>query len=282
MTAYLCDVLTLIALYCVLVAGLDIVAGRAGLVSVCHGALFGVGAYVAGVASLRDWPTIATLACVIALSIVCGAIVGSVAARVHAEYFLVVTFGFQVISSAIFVNWTAVTRGPMGIAGIPPLAGQAAVSGGALMASAIVAVFVLDGIGRSPYGRVLTAIRDDEVFARSLGKDVTSAKVRAFALSAVVAGLGGYLYAHWARYIAPSSFDLNKSILLVAMLVLGGAGTTVGVVAGAAILVTIPELARLLVGGPVAANLQGVLYGAVLVAVVTFRPVGLFGRSPGA
>jgi branched-chain amino acid transport system permease protein len=278
MTGYLGELVSLIALYTILVAALDLVAGRAGLVSVCHGAFFAVGAYSAAVLTTKHSSVLLAGTVAITLASLLGAAVGAVAARVRAEYFLIVTFGFQIIASALLVNWTAVTRGPMGITGIKRIATTSAANAAVLVAAAIVTVILVRYLAESPYGRILSAIHDDEVFATSLGKNVTLVKTSVFAVSAGLAASAGLLYAHWAQYIAPNTFDINRSILLVSMLVLGGSSTTLGVITGPAVLVLIPELARLLVGGPIAANLQGIFYGVVLIVCVSFRPNGIWGR----
>jgi branched-chain amino acid transport system permease protein len=126
---------------------------------------------------------------------------------------------------------------------------------------------------------VLHAIREDEVFTRALGKNTLRYKVTAFAVSAALAASAGSLYAHYIIYIDPTSFTVMESILVISMVIIGGAGSPWGPLVGAVVLVTLPEALRF-VGLPssVAANLRQIFYGALLVIMMMFRPRGLVGR----
>jgi branched-chain amino acid transport system permease protein len=125
---------------------------------------------------------------------------------------------------------------------------------------------------------VLHAIRDDEVFAKSLGKNTLRARVSAFAVSAGLAATAGSLYAHYVTYIDPTSFTVNESILILSMVILGGAGSRLGPLAGAAVLVFLPEGLRMAgFSTPTAANLRQIAYGSLLVVMMLFRPRGLVG-----
>ena len=133
-------------------------------------------------------------------------------------------------------------------------------------------------LASSPFGRVLRSIREDEPFAASLGKNTLRFKVTAFAVSAALAASAGGLYAHYNTYIDPSSFTVMESILVVSMVIVGGAGSLWGPVIGAVVLVSLPEALRF-VGLPVsvAANVRQILYGGLLVIMIMFRPRGLVG-----
>jgi branched-chain amino acid transport system permease protein len=143
---------------------------------------------------------------------------------------------------------------------------------------ATVAYLIVDRISSSPFGRVLRAIREDETFAQSLAKNTTAYKVTAFCVSAALAASAGSLYAHYVTYIDPTSFTVMESILVISMVIIGGAGSRWGPLIGAIALVTFPELLRL-VGLPasVAANLRQILYGSLLVVMMMLRPRGLVG-----
>lgn len=128
------------------------------------------------------------------------------------------------------------------------------------------AFLVVGRITTSPFGRVLRAIREDEVYAQAMGKNTLRFKITAFAVSAVLAASAGSLYAHYVTYIDPTSFTVMESILVISMVIIGGAGSLWGPVIGAVVLVTLPEALRFL-GLPsgVAANLRQVIYGILLV-----------------
>ena len=146
--------------------------------------------------------------------------------------------------------------------------------------AAIAAYLLLWRISASPFGRVLHAIREDSDFAESLGKDSRRFKFTVVLISGALAGLAGSLYAHYVTYIDPSSFTVMESIAVLSMVIVGGAGTLWGPLLGATVLVSLPEVLRL-VGLPdsVAANVRQILYGALLVLVLAKRRRGLTGRG---
>jgi branched-chain amino acid transport system permease protein len=134
-------------------------------------------------------------------------------------------------------------------------------------------------LAKSPFGRQLRAIREDEVFALVAGKHTPRSKLLVFSLSAGLAGCAGALFAYYISFIDPTSFSMMESILVVAIVVVGGAGSLWGPVLGAVTLITLPELLRF-IGMPqaVAANVRQILYGLALVACMLWRPQGLIGE----
>ena len=283
---YLFHIATLVSIYMVLAISLDILAGHTGLLSITHAALYGLGAY-----------TSALLAVYLGVSFLKGMLIGMIAAslisfvislpslRLRDDYFVIATFGFQMIFFSVFNNWVDITRGPLGIPGIPrPSFGGLTIQShfGSLVLAAIFAIFAYIIVGRiltSPFGRVLRAIREDEVFAQAVGKHTVQFKVAAFALSAALAASAGSFYAHYITYIDPISFTVVESVLVISMVIIGGAGSKWGPLLGATLLVTLPEALRF-IGFPsvVAANLRQVIYGLLLVVVMMMRPRGLIGN----
>lgn len=146
-------------------------------------------------------------------------------------------------------------------------------------AIALLAVMFVKQLVNSPFGRVLKAIREDEVFAQSLGKNVTRYKLSAFLIGGALAGVAGVLYAHYVSFIDPTSFTVGESIFMLTIVIVGGTGSITGSVVGAALLVIIPEALRFLgVPSTIAANLRQILYGALLVVCMMFRPQGILGE----
>ena len=151
---------------------------------------------------------------------------------------------------SIFNNWVDLTRGPLGIPGIP----VASLFGfnidshwKFLVLSAIfafLAYLLVNKLVNSPYGRVLKAIREDEIFAQSLGKNVNSYKIQVFVIGGALASVAGNLYAHYITFIDPTSFTILESILVISMVIIGGAGSLRGPIIGAAVLVILPEALR--------------------------------------
>jgi len=283
---YFLHILTLVCIYTILAVSLDLLAGHTGILSVAQAAFYGVGAYTSALLAVRVGCTFleSALAGVFAASVV-SFMVSLPSLRLHDDYFVIATFAFQIIIFSFFNNSMPLTNGPLGIPGIP----QPAIGGWTVRThmqffifAAVIAALayaVVSRLATSPFGRVLHAIREDEVFIRSLGKDTLRFKVVAFAVSAALAAFAGSLYAHYITYIDPTSFTVTESILVISMVIIGGPASRWGPVIGATILVITPEVLRF-VGLPnsVAASLRQVIYGALLVIMMTFRPRGLVGR----
>ena len=286
---YLLHILILVCIYSILSVSLDLVAGHAGLLSVAHAAFFGVGAYCVALGALRlglpfgAGVLLAMLACCL-----CGVLVAAPALRLGDDYFVLASFGFMVIANSVMTNWLTVTGGPMGLPGIPPpsLCGVRLSSLPAMLglclACAVVVVLATDRLARSPFGRALRAIREDELLAKALGKDVTALKLRVFTTSAAAAAVAGGLYAVYISYIDPTTFTVSESVFMLSMVIVGGAATRWGPLLGAVLLVALPELLRF-VGLPsaLAANVRQILYGGLLTAMMLWRPQGLLGNGHG-
>jgi branched-chain amino acid transport system permease protein len=143
----------------------------------------------------------------------------------------------------------------------------------------LITIFVINRIVKSPFGRVLRSIREDEVASEALGKDINKHKLIVFVVGAFFAGIGGSLYAHYINFIDHSSFTVTESITILLMVIFGGMGSIQGSVVGAVILVVIPELLRFLgVPSSIAAPLRQMIYGLLLVVLMIKRPQGIMGR----
>ena len=282
---YLAHIFIIIIIYAILAASLDLIAGQTGLLSLAHAAFYGVGAYSSGLLSQLGFSFLWGVALGMVVAIGISFIVSMPALRLSSNYFVIVTFGFQIIVLNIFNNWTSVTSGPLGITNVsrPRLFGWVIRSQPEFAALAtVLALFtflVVIRITGSPFGRVLRAIREDQYLAKSLGKNTLKFKVVAFATSAALAALAGSLYAHYITYIDPTSFTVMESILVISMVIIGGAGSRWGPLVGATVLVILPEMLRF-VGMPssVAANSRQIVYGSLLVVMMMFRPRGLVGK----
>lgn len=283
---YAIHILILVGIYATLAISLDLLAGQTGLLSVSHAAFYGIGAYSSAlIVTIYHLPFVLSILAGMLSAFVVSFLVSLPSLRLHDDYFVIATFGFQMILFSIFNNWMDLTRGPLGIPGIP----QPVIFGWHVdshaeffvlsSAFAILAYMVVYRLSSSPFGRVLHALREDEVFAKSLGKNTLYFKVTAFAVSAALAASAGSLYAHYITYIDPTSFTVMESILVISMVIIGGAGSTWGPLIGAVVLVILPEALRF-VGMPsaIAANMRQIIYGALLVVIMVFRPRGLVGK----
>lgn len=278
---------TLAAIYVLLGLSTNLLVGIAGIFSVSQAAVFGVGAYIVSWFLLNDalsfLPALAIgAACCVALNV----LVTLPALRVSGDYFVVTSFGIQLLATAVFINWTAGTGGANGLPGIPP----PDIFGTSLDSSAAVAALciVFMGLGclafwlitRAPFGRLLRAIREDELAVSAAGKNVLAAKVSAAALAGAFAGSAGGLYATFLSFIDPSSFDLDASILLLTMVVVGGARTLAGSIIGPFVLLALPQVLTLIeIPTTVAAAARQLIYGMLLIAFMLFRPQGLAGEK---
>jgi branched-chain amino acid transport system permease protein len=283
---YLLHILILICIYTVLSISLDLLAGQAGLLSISHAAFYGLGAYTSSLLAVHmGIPFPLGVIFGMAISSLASLVISLPSLRLYDDYFVIATFSFQIILFSVFNNWTEVTHGPLGIPGIPRpfIFGWAVESRlGFTTLSVIFAAFtyiVVNRISSSPFGRVLRAIREDEVLAQAMCKNTLRFKVTAFAVSGALAASAGSLYAHYVTYIDPTSFTVMESILVISMVIIGGAGSKWGPLIGAAMLVTLPEALRF-IGLPsaVAANLRQIIYGVLLVVMMMMRPRGLVGR----
>jgi branched-chain amino acid transport system permease protein len=279
---YLLHIAILVCLFAAFSSALDLLVGRTGILSVAHAGFFGIGAYscVLLVTKLSmPW----TLAFVLAISVgvVFSILVALPALRLKGDYFVLMTFAFQMLVFSALNNWVSLTGGPMGVAAIP----SAQILGFILdvrwkvlvlvLGLAVVIILFLEGLRLSPFGRVLHAIREDETLTQSCGRSTAIVKLKAFAISAGIASGLGAVYAFYIGYIDPSSFTVMESILVLAMVIIGGADSRWGPTTGAFALVVLPELLRF-VGLPddIAAKLRELIYGVLLTAIVVVRPRG--------
>jgi branched-chain amino acid transport system permease protein len=282
--SYLWHLLVLINLYISLALALNLLAGYTGLLSLCHAAFYGIGAYATALLVQAGWGFLPAVLAAVLLTAVLSLVVAIPSLRLRGDYFVLATLGFQIIVSTVLYNWTSLTRGPFGLSGIPVpsiLGWEANSAPRYFVFSGLftgLAGAVLWGLIESPFGRVLKAIREDELAAASLGKNVEQLKVTAFAISGGLAALSGGLFAGYMRFIDPTSFTLNESIFVLSIVIIGGAGSFVGPPVGAVLLVLLPEVLRALrMPEAVAASLRQVIYGLLLVLLMLHKPQGLLG-----
>lgn len=283
---YLLHIGNIMCIYAILALSLNLLVGYTGLTSLCHASFFGLGAYISALlsvaAGLSFWTaTGAGIGGTVILSF----LISIPSLRLRGDYFVLASLAFQTIVFSVLYNWVEVTLGPYGIPNIPPptlltwrLAGPGSyllLSGSALLLTGL----LLHWLGRSPFGRVLTAIRDDEIAAVSLGKNTERFKIVSFAIAAGFAALAGAVFSGYSRYIDPTSFGLPESVFILSLVIVGGSGNTVGPLIGTFFLLLLPELLQSL-GLPdsIAPNLRLVLYSFLIIIVVRFRPQGLAGE----
>lgn len=281
---YLLVIAVLVGIFVILASSFNLVIGYAGLISVAHPAFFALGAYASGLLS-RDlgWSPLAAMPMALLIAGLASVIVSLPALRVSGDYLMIASLGFQLGLIELIKN-LPFAGGSGGLSNIPPIVpgGIGTAGYAALVAvSAAVVVWLVQHIMRGDYGRVVAALRDDEVAASMLGRDPVGVKLWIIALGSALAGYAGALYAHYFRFIAPEQFDVLKSAALLTMVVVGGMRTTLGPVVGAVLLETLPQLITFLdlppaILGPV----QGILFTTLVLVFMFVRPGGLVRSSP--
>jgi branched-chain amino acid transport system permease protein len=283
---YLLHILIIIGIYSMVTMSLNLLAGYTGLLSVAHAAFYGIGAYSAALLAMKvGLPFWMNIPAGILVAGTIAFLVAIPSLRTHDDYFVITTFAFQIIIFSIMNNWISFTGGPLGLPGIPQpeILGITLSSRKSFLLLVIIfgvlAYFFLNRLVKSPFGRVLKAIREDEIFTMSLGKNVTKYKVTVFVVGASVASVGGSLYAYYIRFIDPTSFTVMESIFMLSIVIIGGAGNLKGSIIGSMILLFIPEMVRFIgMPNPIAANVRQILYGVLLVLFIMFRPLGILGE----
>jgi branched-chain amino acid transport system permease protein len=202
------------------------------------------------------------------MSAVAGLIVGVPSLRLKGDYLAIVTLGFGEIIRVVLQNIDAI-GGPRGMIGIPGYANLAWAYG-----IAAVCIYVVWAMVHSTYGRGFIAVADDEIAAEAMGINATRYKITAFLVGAFFAGVAGGVYAHFKQYIAPQGFGFDKSIEIVVMVILGGMGNTVGVIAAAILLTVLGEWLRQF------GDFRMILYSLLIILLMILRPQGLFRLKP--
>ncbi len=274
--------LVICAINVLLALGLDFILGYAGQLNLGQSAFYGIGAYASTLLITRlGVPFWAAFAAGVVFSGLAGMALSLFAVRLRGHYLAIASLGFAVIVYQILLNWISLTQGPLGIYAIPPppalaIPGLPKIDFHNLAALfylvagfALAVYLLLDRLVRSPIGETLTAIREDEVSAASLGINTAAWKVFAFGVGAAVAGAAGGFYAGFVGTLVPDAFFITESFTILAMVIVGGMGTLIGPVFGAILLTLLPELLRGV------GDLRLVVYGAALTLVVLFMPGGL-------
>lgn len=283
---YVLHILILVSIYLILSMSLNLLVGYVGLLSLSHAAFYGVGAYISTIlmVELGLWFLPAMLLAATAATLI-SLVISIPALRLSRDYFVLASLAFQIITFTVLYNWVGLTGGPFGISNIPKpdLMGAEINSrasyfffSGSIAATCTCLLYL---IGHSPFGRALKAIREDEIAAATLGKNVHRFKINAFAISAGFAAIAGALFAAYARYIDPTGFNLMESTFILSLVIIGGAGNTRGPLSGTLLMIFLPEVLRfMLIPDSVAFNLRQIIYGALIILIMRYRPQGLFGE----
>lgn len=277
---YILRTLTLIGIYAIMALSLNITVGYAGQVNMGHAAFVAIGAYTYAILStyIFHWNFwIATLGAGIVTALA-GLLIGIPTLRLSDVYFVIATTGFSEVIKVITLNWQSVTNGSLGIKNIkrPMIFGLELTNknGGMyylMLFILALTLYVCWAVKKSKLGRSLFALKDDEMAASLMGIDTGKQKIVAFVISSFLAGLSGMLYVCLNSYVDPNTFTADISTVIICVVILGGLGSLKGMIVGALILISFPELMRFL-------NLyRYIIYGLVLIIMMRYRPSGMFG-----
>ncbi|WP_089724050.1 branched-chain amino acid ABC transporter permease [Candidatus Thiosymbion oneisti] len=293
---YLIHLLIYFDIYVIVALSLNLVVGYCGLLTLAHAGFYAIGGYsYALLALVWGWGFLPAVLAAVLLAAVLSLTVSLPAWRLKGDFFVLATLAVQALVFSLLYNWSNadaplgswsnLTNGPFGIPGIPrpEILGVALTDSRhfVLLATAVAALsaFVVRRLTASPWGRVLVAMREDELAARGLGKNTRLFKVQAIAIASCLTAVAGALYAAYVGYLDPSSASLDESILMLSMVIVGGLGNFRGPIIGALILIALPELLRFLdLPDALAANLRLAIYGLLLVLMMHFRPQGIGGE----
>ncbi len=275
--AYYLRILISIGIYIILALSLNLINGYTGLFSIGHAAFYGIGAYSSALLTLRlGVPFIVALPLSGMIAGFFGFLIGKPTLRLSGIFLTLATLGFNIIYVLLMINLEGLTRGPLGIAGISTPKIFSYSFSHQIDYYYLIFFLVLFTLGstyriiHSRFGKALLAIREEETAAEAIGVNTVHYKIVIFTLSTFYAGIAGSFFAHFIRFIAPDSFTFWESFTLLAMLALGGQGNLLGPMAGASLLIAIPEMFRFLT------DYRMIFYGLILIFMMLFRREGLF------
>lgn len=283
---YIVHILIMICIYGILALSLNLLVGYSGLLSLSHAAFYAIGAYTTTLFMMNaEFNFFTALIYGIIVTAISAIFIAYPSLRLKGDYFILTSLGFQLIIFNILYNWVGLTKGPYGIPGIPKpkLFGIEFYSNYLYLLLSIFffsMVFIFFRLlYNSPFGRALKALREDEIAAGALGKEVPKLKIWAFIIASAIAAIAGALYASYITYIDPTSFTLDESIFIVSILLIGGSGNIKGPLVGTVFMIILPELLRF-IGLPntIAPNVRQMIYGLLLIILMRYRPQGLAGE----
>ncbi len=277
---YIYRVVTMIGVYAMLALSLNLVTGYMGIISMGHAAFYAIGAYIASLLTIKLSMNFFLAAILGAAGAgVSGLLLGLPTLRLTGAYLVMATVGFGEVVKMVVLNWDKMTNGALGIKNIPKpkLFGMSLTieNGGMyylMLISLAIVMLICSAIKYSKMGRALRAIKDDELAVSMMGVNVNWYKVLTFVISSIIAGYVGAFYASLMRYIDPNTFTADTSTLILCVVLLGGMGSIWGMVLGAMLLISFPEVMRFLM------EFRFIVYGLVLIVMMRFKPEGLLGR----
>jgi len=284
-SAYLIHLLILIGIYLILAISLQLAVGFTGLLNMGHIAFYAIGAYASALLALNGFPFWVCFFSAGILAMFFGFLLSLPTNKLKGDYLALATMAFSLVVYAVLLNWTELTRGPLGLPGIPKpkfLGFSFSDNLSFLILTAIIGLIsflIIKIITSSQFGKVLEATRDNELLARVLGKNTFKIKTMSLMISAFFAGIAGSLYAHYITFIDPSSFTLLQLVPVLAIVIIGGLASLKGTVIATVILTLLPEPLRF-IGFPssIVGPARQMLYALILILILIYKPKGFYGK----
>ncbi len=285
---YHLHIIVMMGIFTILTLSWNLLAGYTGQLNLGHAAFFGIGAYTSALLAMKTGlsPWLGLPAGALAASFF-GFLLGFPSLRLSGPYLAITTIGFSEILRLVAINWVELTRGSLGLSGIPLLTPIEIGSWSmkfyfekdyyyVVLAGVLLTVFCMRRLVRSEFGVSLQALRDDEPGAQSIGINISQYKLAVFTVSAFFAGFAGALFAHFSRLVSPETMALHTTFDILTMTMVGGLGTLVGPVLGAVMLTFLSEWLRYF-EALIQFDIRLVVYGLLLILTILFMREGLAG-----
>lgn len=271
--------MTTVAFFTIVVASLNLAIGFTGLVNLGQMVFFGIGAYASAILTINGTPWYAAIVIAGLLASLIGTIIATITVRLRGEYFAMVTLGLVFIIIAISRNWIPLTRGALGIPGVPDIIKN---NFGYMLFSWLItglSILFFYKFVNSETGKILQAIRDDETATAVLGKNTYFYKVLSITISTFFAGIAGSIFVHHINFVDPTVFDLEFFIFVISMLIAGGLASIKGSVVGVFVLSIVSEAVRYIIVNPALIGVvREMVYVIILIAILIYRPRGILGK----
>jgi branched-chain amino acid transport system permease protein len=277
MINYLIHTIIYVSMFALLTLSLNIQFGLTGLINFGMMLFFAIGSYASAIVIFHDLPLWLIPLIAIGASILAALIVSLPTRHMRQDYWALITFGAQEVFRLVMLNENEIAGGSIGTMGIPRVINNPAIFMFILLIILVLGYVMAERIRRSGFGRVIRTIREDEILAASLGRNVYKFQLQIMVLGAILAAIA---YAHYVTFVSPEAFMPVETFFIWAMLILGGTGNNIGAVLGAAILQTISISTRFVtqytgLPGEIAGNLRIILFGLLLILIILYRPQGI-------
>ncbi len=266
-------------IYIIIVISFNLAVGFTGLVNLGHMVFFGIGAYTSALLTLNGVPWYISIMIAGILAAAFGTIIAAITVRLKGDYFQIVTLGLVFIAIAVSRNWISLTRGALGLPGVPDIIKNNFYYMLFAFGISSACVIFFYWLTKTETGKIFQAIRDDETATAVLGKNTYFYKILSIAISTFFAGIAGSLYVHFINFVDPTIFDLESFVIVLSMLIAGGLASVTGSIIGTFLLFVIIDSLRYIIVSPeLIGPVRQMSLMLILILILIFRPRGIFGK----